>query len=234
MIAYWHCGIQSVLFALNSSVVGEALEAAINEQPGEIVRVPAKIRLELPNEISAASVQPIIDQLNAATAGSFYELHLRHNAGGCVNTMVNLIVALNETEGDVEITFGRYVMSAAATIWLWFLVRATENVRSLLPLKPGVVMYHRPRKMHQGEYICFANEVESGHPLKEPLQKQFALFDNLFEDVHSALLLSAPDGSRREAPSESLICAEDGLTYRHWLARLKEAYLGNQDVLIPV
>ena len=197
------------------------------------VPVPARVRLELPNEISSASVQPIIDQLNAAPAGSSFELHLRHNGGGCVKTMVDLIVALHDTLANVVITFGRYVMSAAATIWLWFLVRATPNVQSLYPLKPGVVMYHRPRRM-QGEYICFANEVEPGHPLRDPLIKQFQLFDDLFSDVHEALLLKAPDGSRRDAPSEDLICKDDGLTYRHWLARLKEAYLGNQDCLIPV
>lgn len=218
----------------NQVLVGEALEAAANDQLEEIVRVPANIRLELPNEISRASVQPVIDQLNAAQPGSSFELHLRHNGGGCVATMIDLIVALNETKGTVEITFGRYVMSAAATIWLWFLVRATDNVRSLPPLKPGVVMYHRPRRTQQREYLCFADEVDPEHPLKEPLQQQFKLFDDLFRDVYTALLISAPDGSLREAPSESLICEEDGLTYRHWLARLKDAYLGNQDVLIPV
>ena len=219
----------------NQALVDEALEAAANDQLDEIVRVPAKTRLELPNEISRASVQPVIDQLNAAQPGSSFELHLRHNGGGCVATMIDLIDALNETKGFVEITFGRYVMSAAATIWLWFMVRPTANVQSLSPLKPGVVMYHRPRKLiQQGEYLCFADEVEPGHPLKEPLQQQFKLFDDLFMDVYTALLLQGPDGSVRAAPSESLICEEDGLTYRHWLARLKEAYLGNQDVLIPV
>ncbi|MCS4284472.1 hypothetical protein M2396_002768 [Pseudomonas sp. BIGb0278] len=210
------------------------MEAAANDQLDAIVRVPVKIRLELPNEISRASVQPVIDQLHAAQAGSSFELHLRHNGGGCVNTMIDLIVALNETKGMVEITFGRYVMSAAATIWLWFMVRGTPNVQSLPPLKPGVVMYHRPRRVQAGEYICFADEVEPGHPLKEPLEQQFKLFDDLFNDVHRALLLQGLDGKERDAPAESLICEEDGLTYRHWLARLQEAYLGNQDVLIPV
>lgn len=196
--------------------------------------VPARLRLELPNEISPVSVQPIVDQLNKATAASSFELHLRCNGGGCVNTMIDLIVALHNTEANVVITFGRYVMSAAATIWLWFLVRATPNVQSLHPLKPGVVMYHRPRRMQMGEYICFADEIQAGHPLKAPLLQQFKLFDDLFMDVHNALLLQAPDGSPRSAPSETLIFKDDGLTYRHWLARLKEAYLGNQDCLIPV
>lgn len=214
-------------------LVGEALEAAANGPLDEIVRVPARVRLELPDDITRHSVQPVIDQLNAAQDGSSFELHLRHNGGGCVNTMVDLITALNETRGKVDITFGRYVMSAAATIWLWFMVRPTDNVQSLSPLKPGVVMYHRPRK-RQGEYLCFADEIEQTHPLRDPLLQQFQLFDDLFMDVHTALLLRASDGSVRTAPDEIVTFEVDGLTYRHWLARLKDAYFGNQDVLIPV
>lgn len=210
------------------------MEAAANDLEVSVEAAPPIVRLEISNEISRASVQPIIDQLHAAEAGSLFELHLRHNGGGCVGTMIDLIDALETTKGQVVITFGRYIMSAAATIWLWFLVRDYPNVKSLYPLKPGVVMYHRPRRVQKGEYICFANEVEADHPLKEPLEKQFQLFDGLFSDVFDWLLHEAPDGSLRDAPQENLICEEDGLTYRHWLARLQDAYLGNQDCLIPV
>ncbi|WP_445494417.1 hypothetical protein [Pseudomonas sp. 8(2025)] len=195
---------------------------------------PIRVRLEISNEISRASVQPIIDQLNAAEAECLFELHLRHNGGGCVTTMIDLIDALQGTKGQVVITFGRYIMSAAATIWLWFLVRENPNVKSLYPLKPGVVMYHRPRRIQKGEYFCFANEVDANHPLKGPLEKQFQLFDDLFSDVYDWFLYETLDGTPREAPEENLICEKDGLMYRHWLARLKDAYLGNQDCLIPV
>ncbi|RZI28238.1 hypothetical protein EUX58_02010 [Pseudomonas sp. 770NI] len=216
------------------AAANDILSAAVPAQAPVVTAVVVRVRLELPNEISPVSVQPIIDELNNAQAGSNFELHLRHNGGGCVKTMIDLIVALNSTQADVIITFGRYVMSAAATIWLWFLVRETPNVRSLYPLKPGVVMYHRPRRMLGGEYICFANEVDPASPLKGPLLKQFQLFDDLFYEVHDSLLKHAPDGSVRVAPDETLICQNDGLTYRHWLARLKDTYLGNQDCLIPV
>ncbi|WP_394208687.1 hypothetical protein [Pseudomonas putida] len=141
----------------NQVLVGEALEAAANDQLEEIVRVPAKIRLELPNEISRASVQPVIDQLNAAQPGSSFELHLRHNGGGCVATMIDLIVALNETKGTVEITFGSLChersrhdlamvlgesygqrsISASAQAWCGHVPPAEENPATRIPLLCG-------------------------------------------------------------------------------------------------
>lgn len=187
------------------------------------------------NEISAATVDPVVKALldPEAEEGRLIELHLRHNSGGNVDKMHELIQALLSTTARVEITYSRYVMSAAATIWLLFLVAATERVQSLLPKKPGVVMYHRPRRM-QGEYLCFADEIETAHPLKDALDRKFAIFDRLFTAVMDALRQTGPDGSRRAVPDEHIVFEEDGLRYRHYLWRLEEAYYRNQDCLIPV
>lgn len=161
------------------------------------------------------------------------ELHLRHNSGGDVDQMIELIKILHETNARVEITFSRYVMSAAATIWLWFYVWPIERVQSLLPKKPGVVMYHKPR-LGDGKYVCFADEMEEGHFLKEHLAKKFALFDDLFEEMYRRMLASGQDSQLAAVPDEMRVNELNGLSYRHVIYRLRDSYYGNQDCLIPV
>jgi hypothetical protein len=198
-----------------------------------IVEAEPKLRLELSNEISSDTVDPVISVLEKADEGDLIEIHLRHNGGGSVERMMALIDALDDTKATVEITFSRYVMSAAATIWLKYLVGSTLNVQSLLPRKPGVVMYHRPRRK-LGEYLCFADEVDGAHPLKAPLEQQLQIFDELFEKIYLICLRCGADGQLRDAPGERIVHSDDGLTYRHALMRMREAYYGNQDCLIPV
>jgi hypothetical protein len=209
------------------------LEADVNPTNEVEEVLQSRLRLELPNEISAETVDPVVALLKDAPEGTAIELHLRHNAGGRVDKMVSLIDALNETKATVEITYSRYIMSAAATIWLHFLLRSTANVQSLMPKKPGVVMYHRPRKT-QGDYLCFADDVVDDHPLKGPLAQQMKIFDDLFETMYLAFLRIGPDGQVRDVPDECMVHEPDGLTYRHWVMRLRESYYGNQDCLIPV
>ncbi|EIK94014.1 hypothetical protein PMM47T1_24009 [Pseudomonas sp. M47T1] len=210
------------------------MEADVNPTAElEGAALQSRLRLELPNEISAETVDPVVALLKDAPAGTAIELHLRHNAGGRVDKMVALIDALNETKASVEITYSRYIMSAAATVWLYFLLRSTTNVQSLMPRKPGVVMYHRPRKT-QGDYLCFADEVGDDHPLKGPLAQQMKIFDDLFETMYQVFLRIGPDGQLRDEPPECMVHEPDGLKYRHWVMRLRDCYYGNQDCLIPV
>lgn len=209
------------------------MDASANPSAAAVATEPLKTYLELANEISSATVDPIIAILEKALPGEAFELHLRHNAGGDVDRMQALIDTLNETHATVEITFSRYVMSAAATIWLYFLVGSTLNVQSLPPRKRGVVIYHRPRKS-LGDYQCFTNEIDDQNPLKALLEKKLKIFDDLFEKVHTALLRIGPDGQVRCVPSEFMSNQGDNLQYRHWLYRLRESYYRNQDCLIPV
>ena len=201
----------------------------------DVAGVSERVKFVIENEISAATVDPVVEALldPHAKEGRLMEIHLRHNSGGDVDKMHSLIQALMATTAKVEITYSRFIMSAAATVWLLFLVAATEKVQSLLPKKPGVVMYHRPRRM-QGEYLCFADEIQLDHPFKDALDRKFAIFDKLFVAVMDALRQTAPDGSRRPVPDEHMVYQADGLQYRHYLWRLEEAYYGNQDCLIPV
>lgn len=211
------------------------MEAEVNlaqaqVEPGD--QVP-RLKLELQDVISAETVNPIIDVLKKAVEGDLIEIHLRHNGGGNVDRMVALIDALSTTAARVEITFSRYVMSAAATIWLWFFMRETPRVKSLLPIKKGVVMYHRPRRQRSG-YLCFCDEMAAEHPLRGPLQEKMRMFDELFEEVFLLLSYLAADQEQQEALQAELHDVEDQLLYKHSLFRMREAYYGNQDCLIPV
>lgn len=207
-------------------------EANLGADHEDVEQLP-KLKLELQDVISAETVNPIIEVLRKANDGDLIEIHLRHNAGGNVDRMVALIEALNSTAAQVEITFSRYVMSAAATIWLWFFMRETNRVKSLFPKKKGVVMYHRPRRQ-RGGYLCFCDEMAADHPLREPLQEKMRMFDELFEEVFDLMCRnSALQESQPELKAE-LHNEEDQLMYKHSLHRMRDAYYGNQDCLIPV
>lgn len=176
---------------------------------------------------------PILQALADATEDQRIDLHLRHNSGGDVDQMIELIRNLHVTKASVEISFSRYVMSAAATIWLWFRVWPIERVQSVPPRKPGVVMYHRPRLL-DGLYVCFTSEMDEGHVLKTHLEKKFKLFDVLFEEMYSRMLASGQDGPLAVIPDELKHNDHNGLSYRHAVYRMRDSYYGNQDCLIPV
>lgn len=217
-------------------MVDKAVDAQVEPQAADTVQAADEtkpLELMLPDEISVASVAPILSALAAATPGQKIELHLRHNGGGDVDQMIDLIKNLHETKASVEITFSRYVMSAAATIWLWFRVWPTAQVQSLPPKKPGVVMYHRPR-LGDGLYICFTDEMDDGHVLKAHFEKKFKLFDLLFEEMYLRMLASGNEGQPAPVPDEAKIHEQNGLSYRHAIYRMRDSYYGNQDCLIPV
>lgn len=195
--------------------------------------VRPKLKLELQDQISAETVNPIIDVLNKASEGDLIEIHLRHNAGGNVDRMIALIDALDATSAKVEITFSRYVMSAAATLWLWYFLRESPNVKSLYPKKKGVVMYHRPRRQ-RGGYLCFCDEMGNDHPLKAPLQEKLSIFDELFEELFERMCIIYAQQESQDQLAFHLVVEEEKLSYRHSMDRLREAYYGNQDCLIPV
>lgn len=223
-------GVCNMPFPKSKVVV--ALEAEATLRSAALQQRPEKVRLEIAGQISASTVDPVLAKLALLSGGTHVELHLRHNSGGDVDKTFELIDALQKTSAVVEITYSRYVMSAAAMIWLFFLLRAQPNVQSLPPRKPGVVIYHRPRRAN-GEYLCFTNEIDAEHPLREPLERKFRIFDDLFEQTINVLRVLGPDGNLRDAPVESFVLSDDGLTYRHYLWRMRDAYYGNQDCLIP-
>jgi len=199
--------------------VGVAVEAANEELQRTIV--------ELCSEVSVETVEPLVAAFEKAEEGTLIELHIKHNGGGDVTQLFALITAIVHTKAKVEITFGRYIMSAAATLWLWFLLWPVPHVTSLMPLKHGVLMYHRPRKQCFGnsDYYCFAESFKDGDPVKESLLQKIKIFDELFESLLEKLGWSA-------VTDANLVIEDVG--YTHWLQHLKEAYYDNKDCVIPV
>lgn len=187
----------------------------------------ARRALELTAVVNVETVRPLVEALGEAEEHELIEIHIRHNAGGEVDTLFVLIHAIVHTKAQVEITIGRYLMSAAATLWLWFWLWPVPHVRSLMPLKPAVLMYHRPRQQcaSNGDYYCFAESMKDTDPVKQSLMGKIQVFDNLFD----ALL--------RRLGWSSLSSAElllEDVPYQHQLQHMKEAYYGNKDVVLPV
>lgn len=183
-----------------------------------------EIRLDV--KIAPETVGPIVKVLQEAEPGAEILLYMRHNGGGDVQQMFLLIGAITNTRANVTITFGRYVMSAAATLWLWFLLWRSPHVQSVPPRKPAVLMYHRPRSALPGTgRHCFAEDFAEADPRREPLEKKVEVFDALFEDF---LLLLGWD------PTKATPVNDNGVVFKHELHHLRDAYYGNKDCVIPV
>jgi len=186
--------------------------------------VSARTRVELNHEVSLETVAPVIEVLRIAEHGEVIFLHMRHNRGGDVLQLFALIRAIAETKATVKISFGRYIMSAAATLWLWFWLRPAPHVEAVVPSKPAVIMYHRPRRMCGDGFYCFAEDFEEGNPVGESLKRQVEVFDTLFEELLHRIGWSTLTDAK---------VVSEGVTYQHELQHLKDAYYGNKDCVIP-
>lgn len=180
--------------------------------------------IELKSVVSVETVVPLIHALEAAVEGDVIELHIKHNGGGDVDVLFALIAAIVHTKAQVEITIGRYIMSAAATLWLWFWLWRAPHVKSLMPRKPAVLMYHRPRRTY-GDYYCFAESLSDTDEMKASLVQKVKVFDDLFDAMLNRLGLN-------QLPDTRLVMGD--VSYQHYLQHMKEAYYGNKDCVIPV
>jgi ATP-dependent protease ClpP protease subunit len=189
--------------------------------------LPERNVIELKSIVNVETVTPLIQALNAAVDGDVLEIHIRHNGGGEVDSLIALLRAIVSTKAQVDITIGRYVMSAAATLWLWFWLWPVPHVNALMPLKPAVLMYHRPRQScgNNGDYYCFAESLKDGDPVKQSLLDKIKIFDELFDALLQRLGWSSL--------SDASLVLED-VSYQHHLQHLKEAYYGNKDCVFPV
>jgi hypothetical protein len=145
--------------------------------------------------------------------------------------MKTLIEALGRTDADVEIAVGRFAMSAAATLWLWFALDPINpqgdpgegRVQSVDPLKPAVLMYHRPR-WPKGDYYCFIEDFKD-EAVRNSIRDQVDMFDDLFYRLLKALGLPAVHAAT---------VTEHEATYTHQLHHLLEAYQSNKDCFITL
>ncbi|PPS59710.1 hypothetical protein [Pseudomonas sp. BRM28] len=181
--------------------------------------------------IDTESVRPLIQVLQDAPLGKKIRIYLRANPGGNVGQLQDLIEALARTNADVEIAVGRFAMSCAAVLWLWYALDPInlENdpnegrVVSVDPLKPAVLMYHRPR-WPEGEYYCFIDDFKN-KAIRASVRDQVDMFDDLFyryledqglQDIHTATYSTSH------------------VTYKHVLQHMLEAYQSNKDCFIPL
>lgn len=188
--------------------------------------------LVLASGVVAETVAPIIEELANAAPGEKLRLYIKANGGGQVQQLMLLIEALVRTKADVEIAFGRYAMSCAAVLWLWFALDPLEGddgvgrVQSVDPLKPAVLLYHRPRWPYgeNGQYYCFLEDFED-ESVRADLQRQVGLFDEIFER------LLERQGMTELHPAT---ITRDGATYMHHLHFARKTYYENRDYVIPL
>lgn len=193
---------------------------------------PDRRVIELMGEVTASTVAPIIAELQSARPAEQLLIYIRANGGGEIQQLVNLIEALATTKADVELAIGRYAMSAAATLWLWFLLDPMKGedgvgrVVSVNPLKPTVLLYHRPRWPHRenGEYHCFLEDFED-EAVRQSHKTMVEIFDGLFERI-----LTVQGYGQVHAATMK----HDGATYKHHLHYARDAYYGNNDYVISL
>jgi hypothetical protein len=60
------------------------------------------------------------------------------------------------------------------------------------------------------------------------------IFDDLFEELFVRMCSIYAQQESQETLAFNLIVEDEKLSYRHSMDRMREAYYGNQDCLIPV
>lgn len=209
------------------SVDGAAIQA---EHVNAVVEAGRKV-LHLDGVIAAATVGPIIQILDEAAPAERFLVYIRANGGGEIQAMFELVDCLIRSQADIEIAINRYAMSAAATLWLMFALDpipgkgGVGRVESVDPLKPTVLLYHRPRMLSScGQYRCFLENVVD-EEMKRSLRQMVDIFDDIFEQ-----LLERQGFSDLHAAAVNAGHA----IYKHDLQFAKEAYYSNFDYVIPM
>lgn len=213
--------------SVNTASVVESPEPEINAVVSSDRRV-----VELRGEINVQTVSPVINVLQQARPAEKLLIWIRANGGGDIGEMVRLIQALATSQADVELAINRYAMSAAATLWLWFLLDPIEGdegvgrVVSVDPLKPTVFLFHRPRWPHgeNGQYHCFYEDFDN-EDVKENLRQKVEIFDQLFERILDRLGIGQVHAATMKV---------EGATYKHQLHYAREAYYSNNDFVISL
>ncbi len=207
---------------------GTAIDSVVSQL--QVVKVDDRETIEL-TCIDPASVEPLIQVLQNAALGKKIRVYLRANPGGNVLQLKTLIEALALTNADVEIAVGRFAMSCAATLWLWYALDPINpnsdpsqgRVVSVDPLKPAVLMYHRPR-WPNGPYYHFIDDFKD-KTVRASVRDQVDMFDDLF---YRYLAHQGLDGVHAATFSTAHV------TFKHELQHLLEAYQSNKDCFIPL
>jgi hypothetical protein len=207
---------------------GTAAESVVSQL--HVVKADDRETIEL-SCIDPASVGPLIQVLQDAPLGKKIRIYLRANPGGNVGQLQDLIEALGRTDADVEIAVGRFAMSCAAVLWLWFAldpINPTNDpnegrVVSVNPLKPAVLMYHRPR-WPNGDYYHFIDDFKN-KTIRDSVREQVDMFDDLF---YRYLDFQGFNGVHAATYSTG------HATFKHVLQHMLETYQSNKDCFIPL
>lgn len=207
---------------------GTVLDSVLSQL--HVVGLDDRETIELAS-IDPASVGPLIQVLHSAPLGKKIRIYLRANPGGNIMQLQALIETLARTNADVEIAVGRFAMSCAATLWLWYALDPINpegnpgegRVVSVDPLKPAVLLYHRPR-WPNGPYYCFIDDFKD-KAVRASVREQVDMFDDLFYRY-----LEYQGLQQVQAATFSTVEA----TYKHELQHLLEAYQSNKDCFIPL
>lgn len=210
----------------------QAEAEAVSEPVVNSVVTDGRLVLELRNRIDASTVEPIIAALHDAEPADKLVIYIKANNGGSVQELIRLIQALLTTRADVELAIGRYAMSCAAALWLWFALDPIDGdegvgrVVSVDPRKPAVLLYHRPRWPYcdDAQYYCFIEHFED-ESIRESLNAMVQLFDNMFEKLLERQGLAGVHAATLN---------EAGATYTHHLHFAKETYYSNRDYVISL
>lgn len=183
------------------------------------------LKFEISEEISFSKIKNILDVLNNTYKEATISIHLSSNSGGNVDSAIQLIEAIKNTQAHVVLSASRYVISAAAFIYLWFLLYKENHVTVKLPDKPALLVYHRPRIQIDNNYIAFFDDLSEDHNLLDELKEATQLFDELFNSFVISLGYTINIETYRTI---------DNSTFKHELKHIYDAYYSNQDVVIPL
>jgi hypothetical protein len=139
------------------------------------------------NSITDETILMAVNGLKTAKLIEHVLIHLPFNNGGSASAAFALVEAIQKTKATVTIEVDRYVISAAAFVFLWFTVfredhvfpQTTQNCDN--QLAPPIIVYHRPRLCYEGNIIVFLDDLDEKDKRYVGLKSATDRFDELFD-----------------------------------------------------
>jgi hypothetical protein len=178
---------------------------------------------DIVDEITPTTVANALEGLDKAIEGDNLLIRLPYNGGGSVDAAIELIEAVQKTHATVTIEVDRYVISAAAFIYLWFIVYPELHVEARTTGEPAILVYHRPRIIIN-DHLAFINDLTDKTQEWETLKEFTEIFDELFDLLLSACGYTALNEVMYEYNQCEL---------KHQLRHVRDGYYSNQDFVMP-
>ncbi|MGL6359833.1 hypothetical protein ACSZNK_18915 [Aeromonas hydrophila] len=179
---------------------------------------------EIAKEITDETVAESLQALNDAVNGDEITIRLPYNGGGSVDAAIELIEAVKDTEANVIIEVDRYVISAAAFIYLWFIIYPEAHVQARTTGEPGILVYHRPR-IAIDNHLAFIDDLSDDTSEWDSLNEFTGIFDKLFD-----LLITACGYTIQ---NENVYMYSE-CELKHQLKHVRDGYYSNQDFVMQM